>query len=80
MSSMETPEIKETYPGTNGSTQGDRKEINPATKAVYKVISEDMVCSEYEPSFPAVKAAEISLKPEQGYLYKTPGTPRVTFN
>src|SRR5580698_1627329 len=31
--STPTPEIKETYPGTSGSTQGDRKEINPATKA-----------------------------------------------
>ena len=31
--STPTPEIKETYPGTSGSTQGDRKEIRPATKA-----------------------------------------------
>src|SRR5580692_10561025 len=31
--STPTPEIKETYPGTSGRTQGDRKEINPATKA-----------------------------------------------
>src|SRR6202521_150877 len=28
-----TPEIRETYPGTSGSTQGDRNEISPATKA-----------------------------------------------
>src|SRR5208282_5512647 len=31
--STPTPEIRETYPGTSGSTQGDRNEINPATKA-----------------------------------------------
>ena len=32
-SSMPAPEISETYPGTSGSTQGERKEIKPATKA-----------------------------------------------
>src|SRR5258708_18261382 len=32
-SSTPTPEIKETYPGTSGSTQGERNEINPATNA-----------------------------------------------
>src|SRR5271157_5970691 len=32
-SSTPTPEISETYPGTSGRTQGDRKEINPATNA-----------------------------------------------
>src|SRR5580692_4123509 len=31
--STPTPEISETYPGTSGSTQGDRNENNPATKA-----------------------------------------------
>src|SRR5208282_1397950 len=31
--STPTPEIRETYPGTSGSTQGDRNEISPATKA-----------------------------------------------
>src|SRR5580704_14089862 len=31
--STPTPEIRETYPGTSGSTQGERNEINPATKA-----------------------------------------------
>src|ERR1700681_467696 len=31
--STPTPEIRETYPGTSGSTQGDKKEISPATKA-----------------------------------------------
>src|ERR1700691_839387 len=30
--STPTPEISETYPGTSGSTQGDRNEISPATK------------------------------------------------
>src|SRR5208337_1945168 len=30
--STPTPEIKETYPGTSGSTQGDKNEISPATK------------------------------------------------
>src|ERR1700723_4123516 len=30
--STQTPEIREAYPGTSGSTQGDRNEINPATK------------------------------------------------
>src|SRR5882672_11238772 len=32
-SSTPTPEISETYPGTSGSTQGETKEINPATNA-----------------------------------------------
>src|SRR5581483_2075590 len=32
-SSTPTPEIRETYPGTRGSTQGERNEIRPATKA-----------------------------------------------
>jgi len=31
--STPTPEISETYPGTSGSTQGERNEIRPATKA-----------------------------------------------
>src|SRR5664279_1559238 len=31
--STPTPEISETYPGTSGSTQGDRNEISPATNA-----------------------------------------------
>src|ERR1700686_770045 len=30
--STPTPEINETYPGTSGSTQGDKDEISPATK------------------------------------------------
>jgi hypothetical protein len=34
ISSSETPEIKEMYPGTIGSTQGETKESNPKTKAV----------------------------------------------
>src|SRR5438552_2510586 len=32
-SSTPAPEIRETYPGTKGSTHGDRNEIRPATKA-----------------------------------------------
>src|SRR5258708_34381720 len=31
--STPTPEIRETYPGTRGSTQGDRNDISPATNA-----------------------------------------------
>jgi hypothetical protein len=31
----ETPDMNETYPGTNGKTQGDKNEINPATNAIY---------------------------------------------
>src|SRR6266481_5834647 len=31
--STPTPEIRETYPGTSGSTQGDKNEISPATNA-----------------------------------------------
>ena len=30
-----TPDTKEIYPGTRGKTQGDKKEINPAAKAMY---------------------------------------------
>jgi hypothetical protein len=29
-----TPETKEIYPGTRGNTQGDKKEISPAAKAM----------------------------------------------
>jgi hypothetical protein len=32
-SSTPAPEISDTYPGTKGNTHGERKEINPATKA-----------------------------------------------
>src|SRR5256885_10535852 len=32
-SSTPTPEIRDTYPGTSGRTQGDRNEIRPATQA-----------------------------------------------
>src|SRR5207237_2694895 len=32
-SSTPAPEISDTYPGTSGSTHGDRNEINPATNA-----------------------------------------------
>src|SRR5579864_1489716 len=32
-SSTPTPEIMETYPGTSGSTQGERKETKPAKNA-----------------------------------------------
>lgn len=32
-SSIPVPEINDTYPGTSGNTQGERKEISPATKA-----------------------------------------------
>ena len=35
ISAKVTPDIKETYPGTRGKTQGDKKEINPAAKAMY---------------------------------------------
>jgi hypothetical protein len=38
-SANETPDIKEIYPGTNGKTQGERKEINPAANAMYKETS-----------------------------------------
>jgi len=29
-----TPDTKEIYPGTRGKTQGDKKEISPAAKAI----------------------------------------------
>jgi len=32
-SSTPVPEINDTYPGTRGRTQGERKEISPAKKA-----------------------------------------------
>ena len=32
-SSTPAPEIRDTYPGTSGSTQGERNEIKPAKKA-----------------------------------------------
>ena len=35
------PVIKERYPGTKGSTQGDKKETNPALKEIKMAISRD---------------------------------------
>jgi hypothetical protein len=35
ISANDTPDKKEIYPGTNGKTQGDKKEINPAANAIY---------------------------------------------
>src|SRR5437868_9980019 len=32
-SSSESPDMNETYPGTSGSTQGERKDATPAAKA-----------------------------------------------
>jgi len=34
MSCKDWPEIKETYPGIKGNTQGDRKLMSPAPKAI----------------------------------------------
>jgi hypothetical protein len=36
-SSIEAPESIETYPGTKGSTQGERNETTPATRAMGKL-------------------------------------------
>src|SRR5689334_22540123 len=44
-SSTLAPEIMETYPGTSGSTQGDRKETIPARNAAIGRGNEDMVFS-----------------------------------
>jgi hypothetical protein len=38
-SSKDIPEIKETYEGTRGSTQGERNEMPPAIKARGRLIS-----------------------------------------
>jgi hypothetical protein len=35
------PVIKERYPGTKGSTQGDKKEINPALNEINIAIRRD---------------------------------------
>ena len=37
MSSIETPEMNEMYPGMRGSTQGETKERKPAAKAASSV-------------------------------------------
>jgi hypothetical protein len=42
-SGTEIPEINETYPGTKGSTQGERKDTNPAVKAI-KVEMSPITC------------------------------------
>ena len=36
--SNDVPEMYEMYPGTSGRTQGDKKLINPAKKAIDKVV------------------------------------------
>src|SRR5215472_11633243 len=41
-SSTPAPEISDTYPGTSGSTQGERKETSPARKAAVGRGSVDM--------------------------------------
>src|SRR5438445_6072666 len=52
-SSTPAPEISETYPGTSGSTQGERNETNPATKAAIGSgrvdIQEYCTCAAREP-------------------------------
>ena len=35
---FEKPAAYEMYPGTKGSTQGDKKEINPARRAIGKAV------------------------------------------
>src|SRR5664279_4711973 len=47
--STPTPEISETYPGTSGRTQGDRKEISPATNAARgngRLVKSSSYCSD----------------------------------
>ena len=39
ISAKEVPDIKEIYPGTKGSTHGDKKDINPAVKTITIEIS-----------------------------------------
>ena len=41
------PVIKERYPGTNGSTQGDRKEISPALNEINIAIRRDPWVTEF---------------------------------
>ena len=43
-SSRETPEINDMYPGTSGSTQGERKEMIPAANAAIRPISVMAIC------------------------------------
>lgn len=38
-SSIDNPEIKDMYAGTNGKTQGERKDMKPAMNASVKVTS-----------------------------------------
>src|SRR5580765_7699916 len=47
-SSTLAPEIKETYPGTSGSTQGERNETIPARNAAIGRGNEDMVSQSYK--------------------------------
>src|SRR5437588_8180107 len=44
-SSTPAPEISDTYPGTSGSTHGDRNEINPATNAAIGKGNDDIASS-----------------------------------
>jgi hypothetical protein len=41
------PVIKERYPGTKGSTQGDRKEINPALNEINIAMRRDPWVTEF---------------------------------
>ena len=41
------PVIKERYPGTKGSTQGDKKEINPALNEINIAIRRDPWVTEF---------------------------------
>src|SRR5437879_1925135 len=44
-SSTPAPEISDTYPGTSGSTHGDRNEISPATNAAMGKGNDDIASS-----------------------------------
>jgi hypothetical protein len=55
-SSTPAPEISETYPGTNGNTQGERNEISPAKNAAIGSGRLDMRLLLYrQSSFPVSK-------------------------
>ena len=63
------PEIRERYPGTSGSTQGERNEMSPAKKAAIGSGRLDMRPLLYLPEFFFVSnqtiGAEISCTPRQ---------------
>src|SRR5713226_8775301 len=62
-SSTPVPEINDTYPGTSGRTQGERKEISPAKKAAIGSGKLDIVFLQFRLCVPLLQECAGNLNP-----------------